>query len=180
MATNHSVRTICLFVVVSLGCSVDRSGLGRAGGSRDASPESGSEVRAELVRPRADLPSAEVRPDASYVGDVFGEDASSPDILVADLGLAELGTPNLGPDLASEDSRGDVSDLRPEVRRETSRESGPEAAPDTVPPAREAGPETRKCPAECQEGCNVGCGPQGQCVACPTCSCSVESGICHC
>jgi hypothetical protein len=182
MATNFSVWVSYLLAAASLGCGVDRSGLGGLGGHRDASfvQEVGRDARPDQSLPRTDLTSHDYVSDTIDVGEDFGEDATSPDVLAADLGLAELGAPDLGHDLAGEDARGLVPDLGPEARREVGRESVPEAAPDVVPPAREVGPEAPKCPAECHEGCNVGCGPKGQCVACPTCACSVESGICHC
>lgn len=69
-----------------------------------------------------------------------------------------------------------VSTSRPEARAE----SGTEGAPDLVTDRREVGPDVRKCAAECFAGCNVGCGPGGQCQACATCTCSVETGVCHC
>jgi hypothetical protein len=177
MTTNFAARPIYLLVVVSLGCSVDRSGLSGVVGLRDASfvSEVVREVRTDVISSREDLSSEKVVPVTVDTGEDFGEDATSSDDLVSDLGPDDL-----GPDLVGEDSRVAVLDLLPEVRREAGRELGPEAAPDVVPPAREVGPETPKCPAECREGCNVGCGPKGQCLACPTCSCSVESGICHC
>lgn len=36
------------------------------------------------------------------------------------------------------------------------------------------------CVSSCTGGCNVGCGSNGQCRTCTTCTCSGDTGICHC
>jgi hypothetical protein len=106
--------------------------------------------------------------------------------------------PPLGPEAGGEASSGpepgqdsggkaeaghEVSPDRPReaANREAGRESGPEARPLEVLPSDVLPPDTRPaCPAYCSGGCYLGCGPGGECRACATCTCSGETGICHC
>jgi hypothetical protein len=60
---------------------------------------------------------------------------------------------------------------------ETAREAGIETRSEV---GKDVGVDVRKCASVCFVGCNVGCGPAGQCLACPTCTCQIESVICHC
>jgi hypothetical protein len=60
-------------------------------------------------------------------------------------------------------------------------------APDEVGPEvgtskadASSGPDVLRCRPECFLGCNVGCRDDGQCAACPTCTCDVTTGSCHC
>ncbi len=124
-------------------------------------------------------------------GEAGGTDAvtSSPDLAPDLRVLADVSAdlaPDVQPDASPEAGReAPLTDVGPDLLvapdlRPILPEAGPEASPDLRPILPEAGPEAKKCADECNTGCNVGCGPNGQCVACPTCTCEIASGTCHC
>jgi hypothetical protein len=88
-------------------------------------------------------------------------DAKIPDTRVDVLFQDLLTTPDLGLDLIE----------RPDLS----------ATPDILVSGPEAGKEAAAaCPAACFQGYYIGCGDNGQCKACPTYTCEVVTGICHC
>lgn len=179
-------------------CTVNDDGLGGAcrpspDASEDASGDAGAGSRPEDLRPE-DLRSEDLRPDSPVL-----EALASPEV-AGDLSSDQLlGRDSGSGDLAGERDRGgDVPfDLAQEVgpvdlRRETARtegtaevspEAGPEVSRDSRPEARpEPPPEVAAptCPAYCSGGCFLGCDAAGKCQSCSTCTCSGDTGLCHC
>jgi hypothetical protein len=129
----------------------------------------------------ATIPVSDAGRDVADVGGGETRDVESDSSDRNDVGVAPDGREAPAVDLLSRDA--DADGLRsegprpeagfeagPEAGREAGREAGPEAAPDLAAP----------CPAACFTGCNVGCRADGQCVSCTTCTCSGDTGICHC
>lgn len=182
-----------LMVCCALGCSVDGSGL-RVGTASCPRVDAGTDLARDAGREAdgGDLPDARQTDLA----------AESPEVVLAgdDLGHRDRQGGDLpaAPDVLQvgiDAGRGDVPvDVTAEAGLEARPEAGGEARrevePDVVAPPGdlgrdreprpEAGPEAMVCPASCLTGCNVGCGANGRCVACGTCTCSGETGVCHC
>jgi hypothetical protein len=155
--------TIAALSLTILSCTVDDSGLS-ASPARDGGPPTCSapdaSVPDEMVAPRpdtvdhpqdADVPS---RPDSP--GD--SPATSSPPADVADASPPADSPPDTSPDVP------------PDRPRDTPRDVARDAPPDA----------RRECPTSCYSGCHVGCDRDGKCRTCSTCTCSRESGNCHC
>jgi len=195
------MRLALLAVTMSalFSCSLDRHGIitvhqNADGGqpiSCDASstsPDSLPPAEPDLARPDTTLGSE--RPDAaiSLAPDSADGTADHPRRLLPprrrDAGHP-AGTSDTAPDSMTvmTDSQSDQKrstdapayrDALPEAGQETPRDTEREVPYDAPP---ESKPE---CPSYCSGGCYLGCDGEGKCRSCAVCTCSGETGICHC
>lgn len=151
----------CVVLGVILGsaaCSEERPVATADGGKAEGSPSRGrvvADASVSDVLPQI-LP-ADARSQAEFAPDLFDQ---VPDALVR-VDLREI-----------PDSLADA---------QISRSDTQISIPDVQSSVPDVGKEVAgTCSASCFQGCYSGCGSDGQCKACPTCTCEVVTGICHC
>ena len=206
MTKLHSTLAIAAISASAISCSLDLSGLATG---RSAAGDAGSvDIRSDVAGPRvawrrdadevvpADRsPDAEIPPEPNYdaraivspeVSRSFPEAGLDARRAAPDGSADEVGTEvGLGPEAGLESGVEGGSEVATAIEVGGATESGVEAFPEVgVEAGREAGAEAgadvKKCSPLCLVGCNIGCGPAGQCLSCPTCTCEVASGNCHC
>jgi hypothetical protein len=190
-----------VFACCLLGCALNRDGLGTS------APDTGRDFGVDRTAKDAgadSLPDLGVEAlgtagetDGSPDGELALPDVGADLVVLPEVGRevglevlpglevgSEVGTEVLVPfEVGLEAQSPMATEVGLEVGLEVRSEVGLEAQRDSQVPievGREVQPDVKKCAAACQMGCNIGCNAAGSCIACSTCTCSVESGICHC